>query len=91
MVEVVDLILVVVVCCGLRLVMGFKGGVATTMTLLYFMGLSFFFLFSFFGWFFGLWVDLILLWVSKVVVVTVGGWERDRQTNLDMANPVLGL
>ena len=91
MVEVVDLILVVVVCCGLRLVMGFKGGVATTMTLLYFMGLFFFFLFSFFGWFFGLWVDLILLWVSKVVVVTVGGWERERETNLDMANPVLGL
>ena len=46
---------------------------------------------SFFFFFFGLWVDLILLWVSKVVVVTVGGWERDRQTNLDMANPVLGL
>ena len=43
MVEVVDLILVVVVCYGLRLFMGFKGGVATTMTLLYFMGLFFFF------------------------------------------------
>ena len=51
MVEVVDLILEVVVCCGLRLVMGFKGGVATTMTSLCFMGLFFF-----------LWVDLILLW-----------------------------
>ena len=45
MVEVVDLILVVVVCCGLRLVMGFKGGVATAMTLFCFVGL--FFSFSF--------------------------------------------
>ena len=59
MVEVVDLIFAMVVCCGLRLVMGFKGGVATAMTLLYFMGLFFFF---FSWWFFGLWVDLILLW-----------------------------
>ena len=33
----------------------------------------------FFWWFFGLWVDLILSWVSKVVVVTVGGRERERQ------------
>ena len=79
MVEVVDLILVVVVCCGLRFVMGFKGGVATTMTLLYFMGLFFF---SFFGWFFGLWVDLILLWVSKGVVVIVGGREREREREI---------
>ena len=51
MVEVVDLIFAMVVCCGLRLVMGFKGGVATAMTLLYFMGLFFFF---FPLWFFGL-------------------------------------
>ena len=73
------MILVVVVCCGLRLFMGFKGGVATTMTLLYFMGLFFFF---FSWWFFGLWVDLILLWVSKVVVVTIGGWERERERQI---------
>ena len=72
------MILVVVVCCGLRLFMGFKGRVATTMTLLYFMGLFFFFSW----WFFGLWVDLILLWVSKVVVVTIGGWERERERQI---------
>ena len=56
MVEVVDLIFAMVVCCGLRLIMGFKGGVATAMTSLYFMGLFFFF---FLG---GFWVDMILLW-----------------------------
>ena len=49
MVEVVDLILTMVVCCGLRLVMGFKGGVATAMTSLCFMGLVFFFFGSFLG------------------------------------------
>ena len=46
-----------------------------------------------------MWVDLILLWVSKVVVVTVGGWERERDKfghgkpsfgSLE-ANPVLRL
>ena len=59
MVEVVDLIFAMVVCCGLRLVMGFKGGVATAMTLFCFVGLFF----SFYFWvFFGLWVDMILLW-----------------------------
>ena len=57
MVEVVDLIFAMVVCCGLRLVIGFKGGVATAMTLLYLMGLFFFF-FSFVVF----WVDMILLW-----------------------------
>ena len=57
MVEVVDLIFAMVVCCGLRLVIGFKGGVATAMTSLYFMGLFFFFFF-----FVVFWVDMILLW-----------------------------
>ena len=29
-----------------------------------------------------MWVDLILLWVSKVVVVTIGGWERERERQI---------
>ena len=57
MVEVVDLMFAMVVCCGLRLVMGFKGGIAIAMTSLYFMGLFFFvvfFFFCFLFWFFRL-------------------------------------
>ena len=49
MVEVVNLISAVVVCCGLRLVMGFKSGCGDC-------------------------------W-----------WMGERETNLDMANPVLGF
>ena len=63
MVEVVDLMFAMVVCCGLRLVMGFKGGVAIAMTSLYFMGLFFFVVFFFFFFFVVVFlVDMILLW-----------------------------